>query len=286
MNVKNFIDLHVHIGPEIFPRKFTVPEIIKEEADRISGLALKNHFYPTMPLIKSIKNTELLLIGSVTLNNYTGGLNPDAVYASAKLSENPIIVWFPTISAENFLRKNSYEIPAEWTGGFASRQSSEVKGIRITEEGALTAEAKKVLVAVKEYGCILATGHVSWQEAAMLVKEAAGMGIKKTIVTHPIYQHIDMPVEVQKELAGNEGVFIEQNYAMHIIDKITIERIAEQIKYIGPVKCILSSDMGQPMNPSPSEALERFTVLLEQCGVSVNELRTMGEKNPEKLAYE
>src|SRR3989338_4155891 len=99
-------------------------------------MALKSHFYPTIPLIICEKEAEdFVLIGSVTLNNYIGGLNADAIYASAKLSSRPIIVWFPTISAENFLSKSKYEIPPEWVGeGFTSRLSSEIKGIKIVNQ--------------------------------------------------------------------------------------------------------------------------------------------------------
>src|SRR3989344_518394 len=174
MNVKSFIDLHVHIGPEILPRKFTVSKLIKEQKGKIRGIALKNHLYPTMPLIKSENTDELLLIGSVTLNNYIGGLNSDAIYASAKISENPIIVWFPTINADNFLKRSKYEIPPEWVNkGFRSRLSKDVKGIRIMENEKLSQEAFNVLKAIKENNCILATGHVSWEEAELLVREAS-----------------------------------------------------------------------------------------------------------------
>ncbi|MBI2085208.1 MAG: hypothetical protein HYT71_01710 [Candidatus Aenigmarchaeota archaeon] len=49
---------------------------------------------------------------------------------------------------------------------------------------------------------------------------------------------IGMPISVQKELAKNKGVYIEQCYSMYSIDKISMEKIAEQIKKIGAEKCI------------------------------------------------
>ena len=286
MDVKNFIDLHVHIGPEVLPRKFTVPEIVREETGKIGGMALKNHFYPTMPLIKTIRESkELLLIGSVTLNNYVGGLNPDVIYGSAKISKKPIIVWFPTINADNFLKRSKYEIPPEWVGkGFESRLSSEVTGISIMDkDGYIKKQVRDVLTAIKNNNCVLATGHISWQEAEILVKEALKTGIRRIIVTHPIYQLINMPISVQKELAKNEGVYIEQNYAMYSIDNIPIEKIAEQIKAVNPKNCIISSDVGQISSPNPSEAMKKFTELLEEQGIGEDELRTMGETNPRKL---
>ena len=114
-DVCQFIDLHVHIGPEILPRKYTVQTLVIAEQGKIAGMALKSHFYPTIPQIKSVADTKgLILVGSITLNNYIWGLNADAIYASATLSSLPLIVWFPTINAQQFVNTSRYEIPPEW----------------------------------------------------------------------------------------------------------------------------------------------------------------------------
>ena len=286
MDVRRFIDLHVHIGPEIIPRRFTAGSLAREESGKLRGVALKNHFVPTTPFIREIQEeNDILLIGSVTLNNYVGGLNPDAVYSAAKLSDKPIIVWFPTINATNFLKTSRYELPPEWVGnGFTSRLSGKIIGITITgKDGELTQQACRVLESIKENDCILATGHLSWQESDILVKKAISLGIDRIVITHPIYQKIDMPIEVQQELVKSKGVYIEQTYAMCLIDKIPIDVIAEQIRQLGPENCIISSDVGQISSPGPSVALERFTELLIEQGLTEDQLRIMGERNPRRL---
>ena len=286
MDISEWIDLHVHIGPEILPRRFTVQQIIEQERGKIRGMALKNHCYPTMPLIKSATvPDDFLLIGSVVLNNYNGGLNADAVYASSEISKYPLIVWFPTINARNFLEKSRYEIPPEWVGeNFVSRLSRDVPNISVLDnQGNLSAEARKVLKIIKKKECILATGHLSWQETRKMVQEAVKMKIGKIIITHPIYQRIDMPLEVQQELAKNKGVYIEQCYSMYSIDKIPLGKITEQIKSIGAEKCIISSDVGQVNSPSPSEAIRKFAELLIDNGLSEKNIETMGKDNPRKL---
>lgn len=284
MEIKDFIDLHVHIGPEPIPRKFNVDSIIKEESGKIKGLALKNHFYSTSPFIKDTK-TDLILIGSVTLNNYVGGLNPDVIYATASILDNPIIVWFPTINSQQFLRNSKYEIPPEWIGGnLKSRLSKDIKPVKVLDENnELKEDTRKVLKAIKENDCILATGHLSYKESEKLVEEAVKMGIKRIIVTHPIYPPINMPIEMQKKLSRYEGVYMEQTFAMYLIDKIPIEKIAEQIKQIGAENCIISTDVGQINSPSPSKAMEIFTELLLQNGISKPEILIMGKENPLKL---
>ena len=285
MNVKEFIDLHVHIGPEIFPRKFTVQTLIRKERGKINGMALKNHLYPTMPLINSVENDkEIVLIGSVTLNNYLGGLNPDAIYASAKISELPIIVWFPTINANNFLAQSKYEIAPEWVKdkNFISRKSSEVKPVEVLNKGKLTVEAIECLRMIKKCKAVLATGHISSKETIILVREALILGIKKIIITHPIYQKITMSNKLQKKLA-NKGCFIEIPYSMYSIDKIPIEKIVEEIKSVGYKNTVLSSDMGQIYSLAPSVALKKFAELLILSGIKEEEIFTMLVKNPKKL---
>jgi len=285
MDVTSFIDLHVHIGPEVLPRKYTVSTLIEAEAGKIAGMALKSHFYPTIPFIRSIADAKgLILVGSVTLNNYVGGLNADAIYASAKLSSLPIIVWFPTINAKNFLDKSKFEIPPEWVGNrFTSRLSKDVENITVLKEGMLSIDTLKVLQAIKEKNCILATGHLSAKESVLLVTEAVKKGISKIIITHPIYQRIKMDVVMQQELTALEGVYVEHNYAMYLIDNIPIREIARQIRLVGIKKCIISSDMGQIGNPSPSEGLRDFCRLLLDEGISEEDLRMMGEINPRRL---
>ncbi|MBI4015418.1 MAG: cytosolic protein [Candidatus Aenigmarchaeota archaeon] len=287
MNIKNIlkqsIDLHVHIGPEIIPRKFTAATLAKEEEGKLKGVGIKSHFFPTVPFVREAGKTKLEMIGSVTLNNYLGGLNPDVVKASAELSKTPIIVWFPTISSENFLSKSEYEIRPEWADrNLKARPSSIVKGISVMENGKLSEDAIQVLKIIKEYGCILATGHISPEESEALVKEAGKLSIDKIIVTHPIYQLINMSKEKQKELA-ELGAFIEVSASMYYIDKISMEKIVQQIKFVGPENCILTSDSGQEFSQSPSKVLEGFMNRLVDNGIIEKELMQMLIYNPAKL---
>lgn len=283
--IRQAIDVHLHIGPEIIPRRYTAGTLAWEEKERLGGAVLKNHFYPTQPFINELKNKKrITLFGSIALNNATGGMNSEGVYASSLLSDKPIMVWFPTINAENFLKKSEFEIAPEWVkkNGFAGKHSKDVKPVVVVENGKLTKESMSVLKAIKKCNAVLATGHISWKESALLVNEAIGMGILKIVITHPIYQRIKMPVRVQKELA-QRGCFIEQSYSMYAIDKIPIKKIASQIKEVGSQSVILSSDVGQTFSPSPSQALLYFAKLLKEEGINEDQLFVMMVSNPKKL---
>ncbi|RJQ37472.1 hypothetical protein C4559_03580 [Candidatus Microgenomates bacterium] len=282
--IKQAIDIHFHIGPEIIPRKFTVDSLIKAEKGKIGGFVLKNHFYPTNPFIKGIDAKGLKLFGSIVLNNSIGGLNRQAIYSACIISDNPIFVWFPTINAENFLRKNEFEIAPEWVNqkGFKARKAQNIKPVLILENNTLTKEAVNTLKMIKKCEAILATGHISWKESEKLVEQAIKLSIKSIVITHPIYQSINMPIEIQKILA-KKGCFIEQSFSMYSIDKIPMEKIAEQIEKVGYKSIILSSDVGQKFSPSASEALLEFATLLKKEGITNKELFEMLVNNPKRL---
>ena len=283
--IRNSIDLHVHIDPEIIPRKYTVEELDREENGKLYGAVLKNHFYPTSPLIKSTKDRSVKLFGSVVLNNSVGGLNKEAVYASSLLLESPLVVWFPTINAEQFLKQSRYEIPPEWVEGSLkkARKANLVDALKVIDENnKVNKQALEVLKTINSTNSILATGHISWQESVALIEKARELGIKKIIVTHPIYQKINMPIKIQKQVASM-GAKIELCYSMCSIDKIPMEKIAQQIKKVGPNNCVLSSDVGQKFSPPPSKALYDFANKLHRLGMSLNDLEIMLVKNTRKL---
>ncbi len=292
--VKRGYDLHLHVGPDILPRKYTVEEIVREDEGKIAGIALKAHSFPTISSINAATRGRKLgldLIGSVTLNYFMGGFNPSAIYASATLSrEFPIIVWFPTMHAENHLKKNysEYEIPPEWVRDedFKPRRKEELKAIRVTDwNGSLYEKCVKVLEMMKKMGCILGTGHLSAEEAETLSVRALEMGIP-VIVTHPNQRDIAMPIEVQRSLASH-GAFIEHCYIMYKDrdheDDYPLDEMADFIRAVGAGQCLLTSDAGQLRNPGASESLAEFIELLSREGITKQEFEQMIIENPRRL---
>jgi hypothetical protein len=283
--IKRAIDTHMHIGPEPIPRKYTAQELVREEKGKIAGFVLKNHFYQTSSFIKEVKNTKgIKLFGGIVLNNSVGGLNPKAICTASSLTNRPLMVWFPTIDAENFLLQSKYEIAPEWinNNNFQARKAKNVKPVMVTRNKRLTKETVIVLETIKKCNCVLATGHIGWQESMLLINKALSLGINKIVITHPIYQRINMSIAIQKILA-KKGCFIEVPYSMYSIDKISIDKIVKQIKAIGSKYIIISSDMGQSFSLSPSQALFKFANLLKKRGITNKELNIMIVSNPRKL---
>ena len=290
--VRKSYDMHFHIGPDILPRRFNVEGLLNEESNKISGIVLKSHSFPTIALINAVeRKTGVDLIGSVTLNYFMGGFNRSAIYASSVMSrKRPIVVWLPTIHAENHLLQNSseYEIPPEWIKDpeFRPRNKDRLKAIRVTDwANNLIRKMNECLETMAEMNCILATGHVSWQEAEKVALSALDMGVK-TIITHPMQRDIAMPLDVQARLA-KAGAFIEYCHIMYLDrDNPQDYPLKDQvncIREIGAEQVIISSDAGQVSNPSSSESLSQYIGLLADNGLGEDEFRAAVIDNPGRV---
>lgn len=290
--VSKSFDLHFHIGPDILPRKYTVEQLIEAEKGKIAGIALKSHGMPTIALIKSVEQDDSLkLIGSVTLNYFMGGFNQSAIYASAVMSrDTPIIVWLPTVHAENHLlqNKSQYEIPPEWIKdpSFKPRPKDNLKAIRVTDwRKKPIRKMNECLDTMNEMNCIFATGHVSWEEAEIITLEALDRGIK-TIVTHPMQRDIAMPKDIQVKLA-DAGAYIEYCHIMYLDrDNPGDYPLKEQIDCmndIGADKVVISSDSGQRSNPQSSESIKKYLNLLAGEGMDESLFERILVDNPRKI---
>jgi predicted metal-dependent phosphotriesterase family hydrolase len=62
-----------------------------------------------------------------------------------------------------------------------------------------------------------------------------------------------------------------------------MEAYANAIRAIGPEHCILSSDLGQPMNPVHTDGLLGFFQQLQKKGFTQAEVDMMAKRNPAKF---
>ena len=125
------------------------------------------------------------------------------------------------------------------------------------EDGQLLPAVRDVLALVRDADVALGTGHIAVAETVALVRMAREMGLRKVVITHPEAPFREIPVEVQRELAG-EGVFFERCYNNTIRktgDGLTLAALAAQIRAVGVNSTILATDLGQADNPSPVEGM-------------------------------
>ena len=275
------IDLHVHVAPDIRKRKLDAIELIQNAARRgIRGVLLKSHLFSTTDIVYLLNRLypETQSFGSITLNFTVGGINPQAVEAAIAMGAR--LVFMPTYASKYFMERSeghnimeSYPSPSGTAGISLLRNGDPGLG--------LLPEVEEIIAIIARERRALATGHISPAEIKVLVERARQMGLDKIVINHPS-QHITyLTPDEQKELA-EQGAFIEHSY-VGILTKYnptTVAEIAQQIKHVGPQHCIISTDLGQPWNPEPSEGLEKYVQELLHCGLQPEEIKVMLKDNP------
>jgi hypothetical protein len=284
IDIDGAYDLHVHSAPDLFPRIADDRQVVADAAAHgFAGVVLKNHFEGTASRAKlaAREGGGLKVYGSLVLNRYVGGVNPYAVEAALRLGAR--IIWMPTLDAACHRRAFGFG------GGFAAQSSgleTPSEGLSILREGRLIPEAREVMALARQHGAALATGHLSFEEIAALVAEAAGQGFRKLILTHPYDKAPGLELEQVRALAMPhvrvEFVFcsITPNWAF--TDAATI---AHCIKTIGPARFVISSDGGQAHNPMPAEGYRRFVDLLHAEGIAGADFRVMCRENGDDLLH-
>jgi hypothetical protein len=302
------VDTHYHVGPELLPRRYDVVSLAEVARRWNATLVLKNHTYSTTPLASLARaRYGARFLGSIVLNRFVGGLNPDAV--SSALSGNrtqvsqpsqeepPVVVWMPTVHAAAHLRVLGHSFDPRWSGGCCGHSHgtghTEQQPEAPVEAFDASLRPRPGLVAVLEVmarsGARLATGHLSAEEIMRLVPLAIEIGVKRVIITHPHYPCVELSDAQLRRLARYPEVFIEHCFAIHTIEEVPLARIAESIRATGPDQVVLATDFGQiHSDPFPDGTVRYARELLQVLGraVSREDLIAMFSTNGARaLAY-
>ena len=138
---------------------------------------------------------------------------------------------------------------------------------------------------IAKHNMILATGHVGRQEIFAIVKEARKMGLKKVLVTHAEFPSQSLTGDEQKALV-DEGAFIEHCFTTTYTNKAPWETAFANIRKSGVARTVISTDLGQTINPPVAEGFAMFVQKLLDAGFSADEIRTMAVTNPTRLVDE
>ena len=280
------IDLHVHANPDLYARPFDEIEIAqKARGAGYRGVLFKSHHttnadraYILNKLVDGVR-----VFGNITLNQTVGGINPQAVYAAAKLGVTEVKM--PTVHAAHHIRimGPTYQFFDEKFAAVLSEQ----KGITILDEkGKLIPPIYDIFEIIKDHDLMLGTGHLEREEIMLLVKEARKAGVERILVTHAESVLSLFTVEEQVQLA-DMGAFIEHNFTICMPvylqgkrGKREPEEIAGNIKKVGAHRCTLGTDFGQLFNPDPIDGMRVFVQTMMKCGITLEEIDLLIRKNP------
>jgi len=274
-SLEGVIDVHAHVDPETIPRSIdaiTLAQLARQEGMR--AVVFKNHFFPTTGIAFLVHRVVpgIELFGGIALNRQVGGINPAAVEQMVQLPGRfGRIVWMPTMDSEyTTLRSSNKDRPF----------------VPIAKNGELLPPVKEVLAIIAREDIALATGHSSPEESLLLIREARKMGVNRIVVTHPT-QGVDvMSIEQQKE-AARLGAYLEYCYVGTLpfagAGRKTMAFYRQNMKAIGPEHCIMSSDLGNAVNPVHTAGMRSYIQELLKEGMTQDEIDLMARKNPAYL---
>ena len=282
-------DLQVHVAPDVIARRIDDLDLAKEFLARgLAGFVLKSHYFPTAERAQVVSKAVpgIRAYGAITLNHSVGGLNPVAVELAGRSGAK--IVWMPTVDAANETAGRpggaGKKLPfwAEIQLELAATGINPPPMTVLDEAGNLTGPARTCLELIRKYDMILATGHLGKREIFALVETAREMKLRKVIVTHAEFPSQNFTAEEQVELAG-KGALIEHCFTTMHTGKASWEGVFHAIRKVGCERCVLSTDLGQTVNPGVSEGFAMFAQTLLDAGFTAAEVHHMAVVNPAAL---
>jgi hypothetical protein len=285
-------DLQIHVGPDVIARRIDDIDCAKEFlAHGMKGFVLKSHYIQTGERAQVVTKAVpgIRVFGAVTLNHSVGGLNPVAVELAGRTGCK--IVWMPTVDAQNEtagrLDGGSQKLPfwAKIQRELAAEGISPPPLSVIDASGRLVEPARRCLERIAKHNMILATGHVGRREIFALVRSAKDIGVRKVVVTHAEFPSQSLTGDEQNELA-DLGAIIEHCFTTTYTAKATWELAFANIRKAGVSRAVISTDLGQTINPPVAEGFAMFAQRLLDAGFTAAEVRTMAVTTPTRLVEE
>lgn len=285
--IRDAIDIHIHLDPDSFgphsrqaARALDVVDMARRAKNAgMRGFVTKQHYDQTAQLAylarKAVPDVEVF--GMLCCNHTVGGLNPEAVHHFAEvMGSHARIVSMPSWDAENYVRQSR---SPDRAAVIVSRD-----GLLLPETIALIETVANARIRDSSVKLALATGHLSAEEALLVIREARRQGIEQIVATHAIGRPINMTVAQMKQ-AAELGAYIEfvANFVIGARASFSVQQYYEAIREIGPARVILSSDSGQANHPFPDDLLAQAAHELHEAGLSRTELRAMLVENPATL---
>jgi hypothetical protein len=297
---KLLLDMHVHVGPEYLQRRYTAEALMDEGRREGFGAVMKNHFQPTTSWVSQAVRSDdkAKFAGAIVLNAAVGGVDDHGIRSAMSGWKRDVrgsdperggaVVWMPTLSSEAHL--NLYgrrEMPELW--GVKGKYSRFVPigcGFRLDEKDAkVMAALERMLAALAENDLVLATGHLNAAETVALIRRAHAAGIRRILMTHPLFQATSQEVDVLVRMWREYGAYSELAFVNIAMDHLTYEQYVEVIRAVGPEGVIITSDLGQAMNMKVVDGWREYMVELKKRGVKDDEIARMSVLNPHRILY-
>jgi len=283
------VDLHVHPYPSPFPRRMDAAEAAQRAADAgMRAIVVKSHHHDTAMDVAALRehgiaSSGIGVFGGIALNTQVGGLNPHAV--NLCLAMGGKVVWFPTIASPKHIEHHREHPQLKFPSLAVDLIPEEPIDVFANGDGKLRPEVHEILTMIAEADAVLASGHMPAQSIIAVFEAAKEHGVRRMIVNHPNFV-IEATKDEVKKLA-DLGALIEHSLCMYDEESSfhnwQIDTLVDWIRWVGPERSSLGSDLGQAGNPFPADSFRKICSRLLEAGMTEREVRMLVADNPARL---
>ncbi len=282
-------DLHVHVAPDVIARRTDDLDLARDFLARgLKGFILKSHYFPTSERAAVVRKAVpgIDARGALTLNHAVGGINPVAVELAGR--SECALVWMPTVDAANETAHLASSARAKLPFWAEIQKELAATGINppamsvLDPDGRVIPAAQTCLELIAKHDMILATAHLGRREIFALVKAAKAAKVRKIVITHPTFPSQQLSPDEQAELA-HLGAIVEHCFTTPHTGKAPWELTFESIRRVGVERTMVSSDLGQKINPPVADGCGMFAQTLLDAGFSAADVTRMAVTNPTSL---
>ena len=283
------VDLHVHPYPSPFPRRMDAAEAAARAAEAgMRAIVVKSHHHDTAMDVAALRehgiaSSGIGVFGGIALNTQVGGLNPHAV--NLCLAMGGKVVWFPTIASPKHIEHHREHPQLKFPSLAVDLIPEEPIDVFANGDGKLRPEVHEILTMIAEADAVLASGHMPAQSIIAVFEAAKEHGVRRMIVNHPNFV-IEATKDEVKKLA-DLGALIEHSLCMYDEESSfhnwQIDTLVDWIRWVGPERSSLGSDLGQAGNPFPADSFRKICSRLLEAGMTEREVRMLVADNPARL---
>ena len=251
-------DLHVHIGPDVPPRRIDDVSLAHRCVELgLAGFALKSHYTSTAERAQVVsgvvpgvrvhrrdhaqpgrRRDERARGRDRRTRGRAHRLDADGRLAGRDRRAAPT-----RSRATRCLSGRSSSTSCAASGSASSPSTSP------TTTGGVLPETRDVLRAIARHGLVLATAHLARDDAFAVVEAAFEEGVEHVVVTHPEFTSQRFSIEDQVALA-ERGCLIERCLSTPFSGKTTFEHVFDGVRAVGLERNFFSSDFGNPDYPA------------------------------------
>jgi uncharacterized protein (DUF2237 family) len=283
------VDLHVHPYPSPFPRRMDASEAAQRAADAgMRAIVVKSHHHDTALDVAALREHGIAqsgvdVFGGIALNTQVGGLNPHAV--NLCLAMGGRVVWFPTIASPKHIEHHAAHPQLKFPALAVELVPEEPIDVFADGGTVLRQEVQEILRMIAEADAVLASGHMPARSIIAVFEAAKEAGVRRMIVNHPNFVIEATKDEVRR--MAELGALIEHSLCMYDEESTfhnwQIDTLVEWVRWVGPERSSLGSDLGQANNPFPVDSFRKICARLLESGLTEREVRMLVADNPARL---